>query len=438
MSSNDDQSNVEIQFNELLNLHRNKRISNLDNQEYVVSRITADPPINSVVVISNSFIDFENYKNHQLVFDGKERVEQLEQIAKGLQFLHNNDLIHRDINPSSVSLQRTGQNKVVAKLAMPKEQNQNGDPLNNWCKAPECHRRVWDKTTDVFALGILFYYWLTEEHHPFAPDLEQNDFNGAIKKIKELKALPKFTKLRKSNRYGKVQMVTLVGLIQKMIHRVPRHRLTIEKVLCHPAFYDANKKLNFLLTVHEYINAPLKLREIRQRKNGKIFDDRISNQNLYEKEIWKSIKNIDLYEWKLMYDEPLCNDIQSKVDKGKLKFELSSEEIFKEHNYFKDKLIIKSEHDTRIQLESKWRSVDGIKSVSDLLKALRNKVAHACDPYPDVPLQFINDFREGNDIFEYKSEKFLEVFLSSSPALVVHLYEFFRDELKVAREFYPK
>ena len=70
-----------------------------------------------------------------------------------------------------------------------------------------------------------------------------------------------------------------------------------------------------------------------------------------------------------MYDEPFRNDIQSKVDKRKLKFEVSSEEIFKEHKYFKDKFDIKSEHDTRIQLESKWKSVDGIKSVSHLLKA---------------------------------------------------------------------
>ena len=83
-----------------------------------------------------------------------------------------------------------------------------------------------------------------------------------------------------------------------------------------------------------------------------------------------------------MYNEPLRNDIQSNVDKGKLKFEFSSEEIFKEHKYFEDKFDTKSEHDTRIQLESKWRSVDGIKSVSHLLKALRNKVAHACDPIP--------------------------------------------------------
>ena len=78
---------------------------------------------------------------------------------------------------------------------MPREPYQNGDPSNNWCKAPECHLQVWEKTTDEFAPGILFYYWLTEEHHPFAPDLEQNDFNGAIDNVKELGALPKFTKL---------------------------------------------------------------------------------------------------------------------------------------------------------------------------------------------------------------------------------------------------
>ena len=116
MSSNDDQNNVGIQFDELLNLHRKNRFPNLGNHEYVVSRITAGPEINSVIVIRNSFIDFKNYKKHQLVFDGKARVELLEQIAKGLQFLHNNGLIHCDKNPSSVLLLDTGQNKFIPKL----------------------------------------------------------------------------------------------------------------------------------------------------------------------------------------------------------------------------------------------------------------------------------------------------------------------------------
>ena len=52
-----------------------------------------------------------------------------------------------------------------------------------------------------------------------------------------------------------------------------------------------------------------------------------------------------------------------------------------------------------------------------------------------MPPQFYKDFVV--EVGLYSHEKFLEVFLSAHPQLLVHLYEYFRGKI-VALYFYPK
>ena len=84
-------------------------------------------------------------------------------------------------------------------------------------------------------------------------------------------------------------------------------------------------------------------------------------------------------------------------------------------------------------VSSKWKKMKGINNVTNLLKALRNKVAHACDPYPDVSKNFENDFRKTKDT--YMPQKFLDVFLSQCPALLIHLFDFYKNNQKLLNSF---
>ena len=437
---NRNEDDDEISIRRMLNQPLEYEVSSFKNHEYVLNSLVSVTLKNTVVVISNCQEHFDNFirnKSFPYGFDSEALIDMLAQVAKGLQFLHDNKIIHRDINPSHILLLYTSQKKIVAKLRISKfsrhdlEANQNDIQSNDHYKAFQCHQtngysRTWDKTTDIFSLGILSYYCLTEKCHPFAPDSEQKNFEEATKNIQPSKNIsPNFAKLRKlENFYGKVQMITIVGMIRKMIRRVPRERLTIEEMLYHPSFYNAKKKLDFLLTIHEYLNAPSKLDLIRKR-----YRSQIGSTTFNEQAIRNVIGEIHFYDWRLMYDQK--NQIPTELeDNGKLKFKLKSCEIFKKCQY----LTI---NEVDGFPNSKWRGVNEIEDVPNLLKALRNKVAHACDPFPDVPQTFIDDFREGIDIFEYKPEKFLEVFLSCSPALLVHLHDFFRSKPNVAQKFYP-
>ena len=130
----------------------------------------------------------------------------LHQTTRGLQYLHENQTIHRDIAPSNVLLNKTIANKTVAKLGgfgysiqlqgcyssvveEPFETRLNYSSHSSSYKAVECYgsHGVYSKQSDIFALGILMHYALTGGDYPFKSNTE----------IKQ-RENPAFDKLRKS------------------------------------------------------------------------------------------------------------------------------------------------------------------------------------------------------------------------------------------------
>ena len=86
------------------------------------------------------------------------------------------------------------------------------------------------KSVDIFALGCLFYYILTEGRHPYG-----NPFDREANIIKGNKDLS----LLYSN--GEAH-----DLINHMLHRQASHRPDIETCLLHPFFWYSARRLGFL------------------------------------------------------------------------------------------------------------------------------------------------------------------------------------------------
>ena len=235
---------------------------------------------------------------------------------------------------------------------------------------------------------------LTGGKYPFKSNAE----------ITERKA-PNFKELRSSKFDAKITqetIITVVDMTKRMIDHEPTKRLTVDEVLCHPTFYSDQEKLNFLLKVHESV------------KN------------------WKSTC-LDLDKLH-HFDGGLLND--NDVGNSK-KFQLSETKIFKDHEYFfKEANETKNigNENNKNKKRNNWVLLRDIANVNGLLKALRDKIAHACDGPCNVPLQFVKDFDVTED--SYSPRKFLEVFLSQCPQLLIHLYELYRNT-KLAAEFYP-
>ena len=98
------------------------------------------------------------------------------------------------------------------------------------------------RSIDIFSLGLVFFYVLTNGLHPFDCGdrymREVNIRNGKFN-LKPLDALGDFAYEAKD-------------LIDSMLRREPKHRPTATEIMSHPFFWPAKKRLAFLCDVSDH------------------------------------------------------------------------------------------------------------------------------------------------------------------------------------------
>ena len=294
------------------------------------------------------------------------------QIANGLKYLHDNDIIHHNIQASNVLLIRFSQRKIVAKLSgfrySEKVSFQNS------------------KADDIYDLGSLIYYTLTKGHGCFSTTKKKQYFQK--QRVGMAKKIPWFIQDDLDcSAASTEQKITSMNLIIQMVTQEPNHRLTIDKVLYHPAFYYPELKLQFLLTVYESLK--------------KFYSDS---------------------------ENPLAR----KIDEINIQFDPKKD--FKGRPYF-------FESSPKQQGKERWLgNFSDIGNVYALLKALRDKVAHCRDgEFGNVPRQFEVDFEVKYD--RYNPAKFVDIIVATPyPHLLVNLYNIYNEndnEHGYAANFYP-
>lgn len=211
----------------------------------------------------------------------------LRQLAEGIKYLHSFRIVHRDIKPQNMLIARPKKNTldsfprfVISDFGLCKTLPDNASTLigttgnagtAGW-KAPELINKPKDGTAnssqhsangtdnssqnggppaiggvkravDIFSLGCVFFYILTQGQHPF------DDDEG-------------WMALRERNiKVGRANFapLSLFGpdtedLIRWMLSASPEDRPTAAQVLQHPFFWDAEKKLDFLSIASDYFD----------------------------------------------------------------------------------------------------------------------------------------------------------------------------------------
>ncbi len=169
-------------------------------------------------------------------------IDLLKILCKKLKLIHDNNKIHGDIKPKNIKIFiSTGNGQINAKLYTPRNKYK-----GSLCwKSPEAIEalNIHDEYTatkedDIFSIGCIFYYVLTNGKHPFL-----------FKLVNILDAKTDYSGLQ-----GDSNKIYL-DLIELMLKPKKSDRPTIAFVLNHPIFWDSVKTSNFYTAIKPIFSA---------------------------------------------------------------------------------------------------------------------------------------------------------------------------------------
>ncbi|KAI9739584.1 MAG: bifunctional endoribonuclease/protein kinase ire1 [Cirrosporium novae-zelandiae] len=213
------------------------------------------------------------------------KVDVLKQITAGVRHLHSLKIVHRDLKPNNILVQRTssnGINALISDFGLCKKLDDDQSSFrattahaagtSGW-RAPEIlgkkdtthfstpkhsdstlmsdtiitdplTQRKGTRAIDIFSLGCLFYYVLTNGGHPFD---DRNNFGSIMREaniIQNHKDLSDLEVLGDDTYEAK-------DLIETMVDVNPKSRPDANSVLMHPFFWSADTRLTFLCDVSD-------------------------------------------------------------------------------------------------------------------------------------------------------------------------------------------
>lgn len=214
----------------------------------------------------------------------------IKQILFGLNILHSSNppIVHGDLKPSNLLLSFNSQDRVVVKLTDFGFSKEFSSPSSDIIfgtrpfMAPECFKKELYPATDIYAVGVIFYLFLTN-HYPY----DLNDFN--VSEILEGK--PWDVKPRPPSVFNSEVSHELDGIVMKCLSFDYSQRYRDAKDL----FKNLEKCFEFYANVfadeYEFNNAIIKAFRLAK----------------YENKHQEAIEILEEYDMDLLFEEAIEN-----------------------------------------------------------------------------------------------------------------------------------
>lgn len=111
--------------------------------------------------------------NENRILPVAQTLDIIAQIASGLAYAHEHDIVHRDIKPSNIMVMRDNHAKItdfgIARMASAAVRTQTGMVLGSpkYMSPEQVMGRALDQRSDIFSLGVMLYEMLTGQS-PFS------------------------------------------------------------------------------------------------------------------------------------------------------------------------------------------------------------------------------------------------------------------------------
>lgn len=224
---------------------------------------------------------------------GLSREDLCHQSALGLQHLHKLNIVHRDIKPQNIlvsfPMKPSGERKVmISDFGLSKQLSNSDtghtssamryfDGTQGWmapeivnAKLSEDKTLVASKSADIFSLGCVFFYIISDGRHPFGP-VDQRQLNilkgNAMLDLQE-------SQTHSNQDISEEKAILATKLIRAMIQPLAADRPPISSVLKYPFFWSRADKLQFLQDVSDRIDKEEGASEViyrMERNKQKIF-----------------------------------------------------------------------------------------------------------------------------------------------------------------------
>jgi serine/threonine-protein kinase/endoribonuclease IRE1 len=239
----------------------------------------------------------------------KDLIQYIEQSCKGLNTLHNKNIVHSAVEPKNILISypdEKGDRRVMLTNIGINEKNFNNNLESISWVSFEVIEALKKKETlritekgDIFSMGCVIYFVLTKGQYPFGYGIQRS-----------------FDRRAKLNTKG--MNPTYADLIESMVNCNDSERPSIKEVLIHPTFWSSEKKVLFFTHIKNILFT--KNFAIMKTENFEDIQKGVINE--LEKKAQQIIGGSD-------WLQRLCPDVQ-QYEKNKIKHKISKTTEVKE------------------------------------------------------------------------------------------------------------